>query len=259
MKFISSSDNPVFKHCLSLLKSKERRKQGKFLIEGEKEIEFALKAGYSILQLIVKEGSEAPEFVSKLNPHALLSFSETLFSKLVYRESVVNCLAVAETKFLELHQLKLKKHPLLLVLESVEKPGNLGAIIRTADAFAADAVIVCDPKVDFYNPNVLRSSVGTVFHVPLVYAAKEEVVSFLEKQNIKMFSTSEGASTMLHKATLDKGAAFVLGTEAEGLSSFWIENGAENLRIPMEGINDSLNVSVAAALMLYEAKRQRGF
>jgi TrmH family RNA methyltransferase len=158
-----------------------------------------------------------------------------------------------------LNQLRLSKNPLLLILESVEKPGNLGAVLRTADAAGVDAVIICDPHTDFYNPNVIRSSVGCVFTNQIASATSEETINWLKENNIKIFSTYLKASAPYHETDFTKPCAIILGTEATGLSDLWVKKSDATIIIPMQGKIDSMNVSTAAAVVVFEARRQRGF
>lgn len=182
-----------------------------------------------------------------------------MFDKIAVRESTGGILAVAEQKAHRLDDIVLSKSPLLLILEGVEKPGNLGAILRTADAAGVDAVVICDPQTDFYNPNVIRSSVGCVFTKQIASATSEETITWLKKNNINMFCTYLKASHPYHEIDYTQSCAIVMGTEATGLSDIWVKNATANIIIPMLGKIDSMNVSNAAAVVVYEAMRQRGF
>src|SRR5258706_6486660 len=168
-------------------------------------------------------------------------------------------IAVAEQKPHLLSQIKLKKNPLILVLEAVEKPGNLGAILRTADAAGVDAVIICDPQTDFYNPNVIRSSVGCVFTNQLAAVSSDVAIAWLKKTQIITVCTSLQASRPYHQIDFTQPCAIVMGTEATGLSELWTKNSDANIIIPMQGKIDSMNVSNAAAVVVFEVLRQRGF
>jgi TrmH family RNA methyltransferase len=191
------------------------------------------------------------------NEQLLIPVEKNVFSKIAYRESTGGIVALAAQKQHDLEALMLSSNPLLLVLEAVEKPGNLGAILRTADAAGIDGVIICDPRVDFYNPNVIRSSVGCVFTTPIASATSEETLSWLKKENISVFSTYLNASKPYNEVDYTKPSAIIMGTESVGLSEIWVRNANENIIIPMRGKIDSMNVSTAAAVVIFEATRQR--
>ena len=258
---ITSAQNPKIKSLLALEKPRERRKQQLFLVEGAKEIKLALEAGYKIgniffcEEIINKEESDFIYAQDKL----LIPVSKDVFEKIAVRESSGGMLAVAEQKTHRLEDIKLSKNPLVLILESVEKPGNLGAILRTADAAAVEAVIICDPQTDFYNPNVIRSSVGCVFTRQIASATSEATIAWLKKENINIFCTYLKASKPYHEINFAQPTAIVMGTEATGLSDVWVNSSTSNIIIPMGGVIDSMNVSTAAAVVIFEAKRQRGF
>jgi RNA methyltransferase, TrmH family len=258
---ITSTQNPKIKSLLSLEKPRERKKQGLFIIEGQKEIRMALDAGYKIGNLFFCPDMIAEEELETLGTtnKLLIPVSKDVFEKIAIRENSGGVLAVAEQKLHTLAQVKLSSNPLLLILESVEKPGNLGAMLRTADAANIDAVIICDPQTDFYNPNVIRSSVGCVFTTQVASADSEEALNWLKKNQIRIYSTYLEASKPYHETDLTKATAIVMGTESTGLSQLWIKNSTANIIIPMGGKIDSMNVSTAAAVVIFEAKRQRGF
>jgi RNA methyltransferase, TrmH family len=258
---ITSIQNPKIKNVLALEKPRERRKQCLFVIEGKKEIKMALDAGYKIGNLFFCDELVAPDELKALgaDDKLLIPVSKDVFDKVAVRENSGGVLAVAEQKTHRLDSLLLKSNPLLLVLESVEKPGNLGAILRTADAAGVDAVIISDPQTDFYNPNVIRSSIGCVFTVPIASATSAETISWLKKNNISIYCTYLKAAKAYHEVDFKKGCSIVMGTEATGLSDTWVENATANIIIPMQGIIDSMNVSTAAAVVVFEARRQRGF
>ena len=258
---ITSTQNPKVKSLLSLEKPRERKKQGLFIIEGKKEIRMALDADYKIGNLFFCEDIIRIEELNELraSDKLLIPVSKEVFEKIAVREHSGGVLAVAEQKTHRLDQIKLSKNPLLLILESVEKPGNLGAILRTADAAGVDAVIISDPQTDFYNPNVIRSSIGCVFTMQLASASSDETIEFLKKNNISIYCTYLKASRPYHAIDFTGPSAIVMGTESTGLSDAWVKNSETNIIIPMAGKIDSLNVSTAAAVVVFEAKRQRGF
>jgi TrmH family RNA methyltransferase len=258
---ISSTHNPKVKSLLALEKPRERRKQQLFIIEGKKEIGLALEAGYKIGNLFFCEDIISIQELASLgvSEKFLARVTKDVFDKIAVRENSGGVIAVAEMKVHSLDQIKLKKNPLLLILEGVEKPGNLGAILRTADAAGVDAVIICDPQTDFYNPNVIRSSVGCLFTTQTASASSEETIAWLKKNNIAIYSTYLKASKHYHLINYEKPSAIVMGTEATGLSDIWVKNSDANIIIPMGGKIDSMNVSTATAVVVFEAKRQRGF
>jgi RNA methyltransferase, TrmH family len=258
---ITSTQNPKVKSLLALEKPRERRKQQLFVVEGAKEVRMALEAGYKIGNIFfceeILDQHESSDLLQE--DKLLVPVSKEVFDKIAIRESSGGILAVAEQKTHRLQDIKLSKNPLLLILEAVEKPGNLGAILRTADAAGVDAVIICDPQTDFYNPNVIRSSVGCVFTKQIASATSEETIAWLRKNEIKIFCTYLKASKPYHETDFTGPSAIVMGTEATGLSDGWVQNSSANIIIPMQGKIDSMNVSNAAAVVVFEAMRQRGF
>lgn len=258
---ITSTQNPKIKNLLALEKPRERRKQCLFVIEGKKEIGLALEAGYKIGNLFFCEDIISLNEVKAFANHdpLLIPVSKEVFEKIAVREGSGGLIAVAEQKTHRLDQLTLSENPLLLILEGVEKPGNLGAILRTADAAGVDAVIICDPQTDFYNSNVIRSSVGCVFTKQVASASSEETIAWLSKNKIKIYCTYLKASVPYHEVDFKKSCSIIMGTESTGLSDSWVNKSDANIIIPMQGKIDSMNVSTAAAVVVFEAKRQRGF
>jgi RNA methyltransferase, TrmH family len=246
---------------IALEKPRERKKQCLFVIEGKKEIGMALNAGYKIGNLFFCDEMITPEELKSLgaDDKLLIPVSKDVFDKIAVRENSGGVLAVAEQKVHRLESIRLKANPLLLILESVEKPGNLGAILRTADAAGVDAVIISDPQTDFYNPNVIRSSIGCVFTVPIASATSEETISWLKKNDIRIYCTYLKSANPYHEIDFRERCAIVMGTESTGLSPIWLENSTRNIIIPMGGAIDSMNVSTATAVVVFEARRQRGF
>jgi len=258
---ISSPHNLKIKNLLQLQeKSKERREQGLFVVEGAREIALALKAGYEAESFFVYNEILSREAIGILNGLSNTKYfhvSKEVYEKLSYREGIDGMVAIMRTKKLSLRNLQLPKDALVVVLESIEKPGNLGAILRTCDAVKADAVIVCEPLADFYNPNTIRSSVGGLFSNQLAMADSEEVNQYLRGKNITMYAAELKASEFYTQHSYKGSIALVLGSEANGLSGFWIDRCQHRIKIPMLGAVDSLNVSVAASVVLYEMIRQR--
>lgn len=264
MLVITSPQNPRVKKLLELQeKSRTRRMDGLFVVEGPREILLALAGGYRIEslyfcpQLITTR--EAEQAISRAGNAEQIELSLPVFEKLAYRKSTGGLLAVVVMKSHGLEDLQLSRNPLVLVCEGVEKPGNLGALLRTADAARLDALIICDPKADFYNPNVIRSSVGCVFTQPLAAATSEETIAWLRQHKIGIYATALTASVRYDTIDLKKPAALVMGTEATGLTDVWLKVSDQNIIIPMRGVIDSMNVSAAAAVVVFEAARQRGF
>lgn len=257
---ITSTQNPKVKSLLALEKPRERRKQQLFVIEGKKEIGLALKAGYTIGNLFYCVDLFPEQDLASLgiDDKFLVPVSQDVFDKLAMRENSGGVIAVAEMKTHRLEEIKLSASPLVLVLEAVEKPGNLGAILRTADAAGLDAVVICDPQTDLYNPNVVRSSVGCVFTQPTATATSEETLAWLKKNKVRIFCTYLAASKPYHETDFRGPSAIVMGTESTGLSDLWVKQSDANIIIPMRGKIDSINVSTAAAVVVFEARRQRG-
>jgi RNA methyltransferase, TrmH family len=260
-QLITSTQNPKVKNLLALEKPRERRKQCLFVIEGKKEIGMAITAGYKIGNLFFCEELISANEVRAIatSDQLLIPVARDVFEKIAVREGTGGVLAVAEQKVHRLDDLKLGVNPLILIVEAVEKPGNLGALLRTADAAGLDAVIICDPQTDFYNPNVIRSSVGCVFTKQIASASSEEAIQWLKQKNIAAFCTYLRASKAYHTVDFKGPSAIVMGTEATGLSDIWVKNSHTNIIIPMQGTIDSMNVSTAAAVVVFEARRQRGF
>jgi TrmH family RNA methyltransferase len=256
MKKISSLQNPLIKKVLHLQeKSRERKQEGVFVIDGWKEIEMAIANEFEIETLFLRETFSATG-KGALHPE-VVEVSAEVFDKISYRRQASGAIAIAKQKQHSLNALSLAANPLLLVLDSIEKPGNLGAMLRTADAAGIDGVICCDMQTDIYNPNVVRSSVGCLFTVQIAKSNKEECLEFLRANHISIYTTSLQAAQNYLSCDYKNPAAFILGTEATGVDSFWEKNSDANIIIPMRGQNDSLNVSNTAAILLFEALRQR--
>ena len=295
---ITSAQNPKIKNLLLLQeKSKARREQGLFVVEGRRELEHCLEAGFTVRTLFVcpevaGEGalaslrssdgplsfqqsdgplsfrpSEARGEISfsdfSTSPSAplemtnLIEIPETLYRKVAYRDSTEGIIAEVECRERRLEDLTLRENPLVVVLESVEKPGNLGAVLRSADAARADAVIVCDPLTDLYNPNLIRASLGGVFTVPTVCASSAETIAWLRARGIRILTAQLQDSSWYYDTDMTVGTALIMGTESTGLTDIWREAADAHIKIPMLGRLDSLNVSVSAAILLFEAVRQR--
>jgi RNA methyltransferase, TrmH family len=262
-KQITSIHNPFIKQLVLLKeKSRERKKSGSFLIEGVREITLAIKGGYIIETILFYPELFSEEQINNLTTSQLNIFevSKEVYQKLAYRETTEGVIAVAKIKDLSLKNIQFNsKIPLILVAEAPEKPGNIGALLRTADAAKVDAVIIANPKTNLYNPNIIRSSIGCVFTNQIAIGTTSEIIEFLKENNINIYCAALQASADYHTQDYTKPTAIVVGTEATGLTNEWIDNATQNIIIPMQGEIDSMNVSVAAGILIFEAKRQRNF
>jgi len=260
-KLITSLQNPFIKQLLLLQeKSRERKKTGMFVVEGEREITLAFKGGYEIVSLIYCNTIYNETVLMHLinQPIERIEVPIEVYQKIAYRESTEGIMAVVKTKNHEINLLKFKsENPLVLVAEATEKPGNIGALLRTADAAKLDAVLIANPKTDLYNPNVIRSSVGCLFTNQVASGTTEEIISFLKEKKINIYCAALQSSKNYTEVDFTTGSAIVVGTESTGLSDEWLTKSTQNIIIPMEGEIDSMNVSVAAAIIIFEAKRQR--
>lgn len=263
VKKISSLQNPFIKDLVLFKeKSRARRRSGLFLIEGKREISLALKGGYQVENLIFN-----PDITNEQECEALIAdrqkwiaVSDEVYQRLAYRGGTQGVIAVAKARGFRLEDIRLKnKNPLIIVAEAPEKPGNIGALLRTADAAGVDALIIANPRTDMFNPNIVRSSVGCLFTNQLGTGSTSEVIHFLKNKKIPIYSAALQASVPYTDIDFSGPSAIVLGTEAEGLSSEWLNASDANIIIPMSGEIDSMNVSVAAGILIFEAKRQRGF
>lgn len=260
---ITSLQNPRIKSLVRLRDGSHRRRQQRFLIEGKRELERAIRSGwaleavyfseehfrdesdYALLDLIAQSATEAVQLEAEV------------FRKAAYREHPDGWLATAPMRTTSLEQLQLSACPLLLVLEGVEKPGNLGAVIRSANAAGADAVIVSNPVTDIYNPNAIRASQGAFFDLPVVETDNSSLISWLREKGIAALVGTPHAEALVWQADLKGPVAWIMGTEHDGVSKDWLQPPHKAVRLPMKGITDSLNVSTAAAVMLFETVRQR--
>ena len=270
---ITSVHNPRIRQLLLLQqKSAERRKAGLFVVEGRRELQHCIDAGYEIDTVFYSEelGVRSEELGrppliplkgedgSRLaTSNQLLKVSGSLYERIAYRGSTEGVIALVRSRSLTLADLQLGEAPLVMVLERVEKPGNLGAVLRSADAAGVDAVIECDPLTDLYNPNLIRSSIGAVFTVPCVACSSDECIAWLKDNGISILTAQLQDSSLYYDTNMTGPTAIVMGTEATGLTEAWRQAADAHIRIPMLGRLDSLNVSVSAAILLYEAVRQR--
>ena len=292
-ELITSPSNPKIKRLLALQqKSSARREAGLFVVEGRRELQHCIDAGFTIDTVFVcpeVEAAAAPENRShprlrkREGPAAegsgrgpaqpdvfggwlpwneggqtkVFEVSSLVYAKIAMREGTEGIMAEVKTPERKLADLQLPERPLVVVLESVEKPGNLGAVLRSADAAGADAVLVCDPLTDLWNPNLIRASIGAVFTVPCVACSSADAIAFLKARGIRILTAQLQDSSLYYDCDMTGGTALVMGTEATGLTDAWREAADAHIRIPMLGRLDSLNVSVSAAILLFEAVRQR--
>jgi len=266
VKQISSVQNPLVKKVYALKeKSRERRSSGSFVLEGQREFDLACKGGYTIQYVfffpkIISE-EKVRQIIGALEKFPeLIEVSYEIYQKIAYRESTEGIVAIASSKNHNLSDISFRnKNPLILIAEAPEKPGNIGALLRTADAANLDAVIIVNNNGDLYNPNIIRSSIGCLFTVNIATGTTTEVMRFLKENKITIYSADLSASCIYTAVDYKKGCAIVVGTEATGLTSEWLEKSDQNIIIPMQGEIDSMNVSVSAAILIFEAKRQREF
>lgn len=283
---ITSAQNRKVKELLTLVeKSKARSAAGLFVVEGQRELGHCLDAGFIPETLFIcgevmavqnnavngaKTGHLAENIEGKDGLDALIAKAEALnprlgvvqipaflYEKVAYRGSTEGIIAEVHSVPRSLEDLRLGERPLVMVLESVEKPGNLGAVLRSADAAGADAVIVCDPLTDIWNPNLIRSSVGAVFSVPVAVCTSADAIAFLKERGIRIFTAQLQDSEWYYDTDMTGATALVMGTESTGLTQAWRDSADAHIKIPMLGRLDSLNVSVSAAVLLYEGVRQR--
>ena len=288
-ELLTSAQNPKFKRLVALReKSRLRRDEGVFVVEGRRELEHCVEAGFEVETMFVcpeiggcsgaapegrntrgsvaggpsrRDGGVSPndELPKGLQPGSrqVFELSKELYAKVAYREGTEGVMAIVRSRELRLDDLQLGPKPLVMVLEGVEKPGNLGAVLRSADAAGADAVIVCDPLTDLWNPNLIRASIGAVFTVPTVCCSSADAIAWLKASGIRILTAQLQDSSAYYDCDMTGPTAIVMGTEATGLTEPWRQAADAHVLIPMLGRLDSLNVSVSAAILLYEAVRQR--
>lgn len=264
---ITSLQNPRVKQALDLRDRRERDRSNLFLIEGYRELLRAIDAGWKAETLFICRslflGANEDALIQRAQASGakVLTCSEKVFHKISYRDRPDGLLAIAPQDHLDIHNLdsiiRRKANPLLLIAESIEKPGNLGTILRSSDAVGIDALIVCDPCTDIFNPNVVRASVGTLFTVPVAVSTGEKTLAWLKKNSFKVLAATPSAAEEFTQVDMRVPLAIVVGTEQLGLSPLWMDNADIQVKIPMNGVADSLNVAMAATLLLYEASRQR--
>ncbi|MCF6350840.1 MAG: RNA methyltransferase [Flavobacteriaceae bacterium] len=258
---ITSIQNQLIKKILLLKnKSRLRKSEGLFIIEGLRELVLALKGNFEIDMLLFYPKLISEKEIKKIvkKQTELIEVSKNVFEKLAYRSTTEGIIALVKSKKIRLEDLKFKtKKPLILVAEALEKPGNIGALLRTADAAKVDCVLIVNPKTDLFNPNIIRSSVGCVFTTRIVIGKADEIITFLKENKVQLFAAAlHKDSKNYTKQNYTKATAIIVGTEATGLSDIWLKE-SKKIKIPMQGEIDSLNVSASAAILVFEAVRQR--
>lgn len=258
MEIVTSAQNARIRQLLSLQeKSRLRRELGLFVVEGRRELQRCIDAGFEPDTIFY-----CPEISDAPCPQAATSarkirVSEEVYRKVAYREGTEGIIAEVKIREMRLEDLHPGEKPLIVVLESVEKPGNLGAVLRSADAAGADAVFVCDPLTDLFNPNLIRASLGAAFSVPCVSSTSAEAIAWLKGRGIRILTAQLQDSVWYYDTDMKSGVAIVIGTEATGLTDIWRKAADAHIKIPMLGTVDSLNASVSAAILMFEAVRQR--
>ena len=259
---ISSLQNIRVKQVVALSKkSSERRKQGLFVVEGQRELMHCVQNGLRIHSLFLCDdiinNVETDHWERQASKENVFHVTAEVYDKLAYRSGTEGVVAIIHTPDNSLSSLRLPQNPLIIVIEGVEKPGKIGAILRSADAAHADAVLICDPLSDLYNPNLLRASIGAVFTVPCAVTDSGGCIRFLKEHNIQILTAQLQDSELYYDTDMTLPTAIVMGTESTGLTNQWREAADNHIRIPMLGSLDSLNVSVSTAILLFEAVRQR--
>ncbi len=263
MTTITSLQNPRIKDTIKLRDRRHREKQGRILIDGLRELERAIDAGVSLVEAFVYlpacENPEAQRVLARLAERGteILEVNTPVFEKLAFGERVEGILGVAATPRAALDDVSLPQNPLVAVLEGVEKPGNVGAVSRTADGAGVSALVVADPRTDLYNPNTIRASLGTIFTLPTAAASVKDTLAWLRRHKLAIYAARVDGSVPYTEVDYRQPAAIVLGSEAEGLTDAWQGADIQAIRLPMLGTADSLNVSATAAVLFYEALRQR--
>ena len=258
---ITSLQNERIKHLLLLQqKSAVRRQEGLFVVEGQRELLHCINAGYEV-KTIFADCEKCGDDLKNIPTDGIevVEVSSRVYEKIAYRGSTEGMVAIVKARQHTLQDLenRMGENPLYIVLESVEKPGNMGAILRSADAAGIDGVIICDPLTDLYNPNLVRASIGAAFTVPTVACTSEECIAWLKEKGIQILTAQLQDSSLYYDTDMKRPTAIVMGTEATGLTTQWREAADRHIRIPMCGKLDSLNVSVSSAILMFEAVRQR--
>ncbi len=256
---ITSLQNPKIKQIIKLRKTGARKKEGVVVVEGVKEISLAIEAGLEISQLFFSHSFNKKGLDKKYIQEntELIEVEGDVFQKISLRENPDGHIALVKPKNKTLKNISLSKNPLIVVLDELEKPGNLGAIMRTCDAAGVDAIIMTNKKVDIYNPNVIRASLGTVFTNQVILETRENTIDWLKENKISILTTTPSTNFEFTEVDFALASAIVIGTEHSGLPLEWLDKADKKIKIPMLGKIDSLNASVSAAVVIYEAVRQR--
>lgn len=264
---ISSLQNPRVKQVVKLRDRRDREKSGSFIIEGYRELLRAIDGNQPIEHLFICPelflGTNEPALIDTIRQGGAQAFvcAKHVFQKMSYRDRPDGLIAIAPQRHRSLSDLENQLHsnnsPFLVVAEAIEKPGNLGTILRSSDAVGLDALIVCDRCTDIHNPNVVRASVGTLFTVPVFEGGSQETINWLKEQKIQILAATPSATAEYTEVDMTQPLAIAVGTEQLGLSDLWMEQADIQVRIPMCGVADSLNVATATTLLMYEALRQR--
>ena len=258
-KRISSSDNKEIKHLIKLVNKPRLRKESKsFVVEGKRELEMAYSNGYLIKKIYCNPNIIDPKTVKSQYDTEIIEVNNDVYSKISFRNSTEGLVGIVKQKDQNI-ELIAKKNNLVIILDGIEKPGNIGAILRSCDASNVDLIIINSQKCDLYNPNVIRSSLGTIFSQKIISLDNKATLDFLKKNDIKVYATYLNAKKSIQSVNYNSSSAIIVGSENLGISKFWINNSDELIKIPMLGSIDSLNVSVSAAIVLYEINRQNRF
>jgi TrmH family RNA methyltransferase len=264
MATITSLQNPRVKAAVRLRDRRHREKQGRIRIDGARELLRAIGAGVTLVEVFISrplcENADARQVLTELSESGaeILEVAEPVFEKLAFGDRIEGVVGVAEMPKPTLSDLTLPQNALVAVLEGVEKPGNVGAVLRSADAAGLSALVVADGRTDLYNPNAIRASLGTIFTVPVCTATARETLGWLRGHELAIYAGRVDGSVLYTEVDYRAPAAIILGSEAEGLTDVWSAADVTSIRLPMRGVADSLNVSATAAVLFYEALRQRG-
>lgn len=255
MKSITSTTNSLIKEVVRLRKRSARDETGLVIVEGFTEVRRAVDAGVSVKHLFICQDifNDIDQFVGC----DIINVTKEVFQKLAFGDRLKGILAVCHQPHATFGDLSLPPDPFVVIMEGVEKPGNLGAVLRTCDGAGVDLLIMCDGKTDIFNHNIVRSSIGTVFTVPTVSATKEDTLAWLKKNNIKTYAATAHADELYFESNFHSSSAILLGAEHEGLSDFWFKHADHTVTIPMKGQASCLNVAASAAILIYESVRQR--
>lgn len=262
MKYISSKSNSVYKNISKILfKNNKRKASNSFIVEGKKNINLCYDFGFKFIEIIICSEIISDDNINYINNNykniIIYDFSPSLYQELIYKKKGDGLLALVKSKDNSLESFKISKNPYILVAESPEKPGNIGALLRTADAAGLDGLIIANPKTELYNPNAIRSSLGSIFTMQIATASTDEIIRFLKKNNVKIFSTFVENSKNYLNINYTQACAIIVGKESSSLSESWLLESDELISIPMKGKMDSLNLSVSAAIVIFEGLKQR--